>query len=166
MQHQEVSLLIQLVLEPPACSLASLDSVLLITDLIRVVSYVFVIAGDTMVVLRDVLVVVGDAIVEVIDLVVKSDELLSYGLEGYHQACFHVESRLVLFLTSNLFPRIEVINLVPEVTSWYITIVLVNFSIVLVVSMPISIVMTIVILHGHSYCAKCRYEFEHLNYYS
>ena len=77
---------------------------------------------DSIIVVMDFISVVGDAVIEVIDVVVKVDKVLPECFEGYHKFSFLLESPLVLLLIPDLFPLIEVINLVPEVASWDISV--------------------------------------------
>ena len=72
----------------------------------------------------------GDAVIEIINVVVKVDKVLPECFEGYHKFSLLLESVLVFLLIPDLCPFIEVINLVPEVTSWYITVFVVCWVVV------------------------------------
>jgi hypothetical protein len=90
-----------------------------------------IVVVDSIVVVMDFISVVGDAVVEVIDVVVKIDKVFSESFESYHKFSFFMESLFVLGLIPDCVPFIEVINLMPEVSSWDVS-VLVIFWVMIV----------------------------------
>ena len=147
-ENEDGSVVVSGFLGSSAISLESGDSAFLIGDLFVVVRDQAVVVVDSLIVLRDVAVVLGDAAVEVIDVVVEFDKVFSEGLKGYHKLGFLLESPLVLLLIPDLFPFIEVVDLMPEVAGWNISVVGVLWVLVVVVVMVVTFIDWVFIVVG------------------
>lgn len=64
---------------------------------------------------------------------IELDEIFSECLKGYHEASFLLKSPLVLLLIPDLFPFVEIVDLVVKVATWNMSDMVVIFVFVVVV---------------------------------
>jgi len=143
-KDEEVSVFVKAALASSALLLEPSNSMLLVRDLMVIVGDLLIVLLDSVVVIINAVIVVVDAAVKIIDVVVEVDEVLSQGFKGNHEFGFLLKSPLVLLLTPDLFPLVEVVNLVIEVASGNITMVI-RFVMVFVVDWLWSVVVAMVV---------------------
>ena len=127
-EDEEVSVFIDSSLHSSGSPLESLASVLLVADLIIGISNVFVILFNASDIFGDTIVTFFVVVIKAINLVVKIDKSFSENFKADHDTGLLLESHLVLFLRVGFFTHVhcEVIDFVPEVTGWYIVVLVVK----------------------------------------
>ena len=81
-----------------------------------------VVSADMVPIIHNVVVVLVNVIFQPVDVVVEIDKSLSQGLEGNHHFSFGLHSLFVLTLLPNGLPFVEVVDVVPEVSSWDVSV--------------------------------------------
>ena len=115
MEDEESPVCLEVVLRPSAFLLQSLDLVLLVFDEFAVLLDIPVVVMDGIVVGVDFINVVVDAVFKVIDPVVKVDDSFPEGFESNEELSFGIDSCLVPVLIPDLFPLVELVDLIFEI---------------------------------------------------
>jgi hypothetical protein len=123
-ENKCISILAKACFARSALLLQSLESVPLVINLLVIVVNTTVILFDAVVVAINFVVVVINTVFKMIDLIVQIDECLSDSFKGNHQLCLGLDSFFVVYLVPDYVPLVEVRDLIPEVSSWNITVVL------------------------------------------
>ena len=119
-EDEELSVFVNVSFTLFAFVLQATNTILLVMDLVVVDAdaHPVVVVMDAVMVLGDAVVVGRDAVFEVVDHVVEVDKSISHGLESDHKCSLLLESCFVVWLLPDLFPFVELVDLVPEVTGW------------------------------------------------
>ena len=121
-KNECISVLSEASLAVSALFLQSLDSVSLVIDFVVVLIDTVVVSTDVIVIVFNIVCVLVNVVLESIDVVVKVDEGLSDGFKSDHKFSLSLDSFFVFSLLPDWFPFVEVVNLVPEITHWDISV--------------------------------------------
>ena len=121
-ENQGVPVLGEAVLAVSALLLQSLDPVFLVFNFLVVVVDFIVVPADFVVIVFNVIDVLVNVVFQSVDVVVEVDQSLSQGFEGNHHFSFGLHSLLVLALLPDWLPLVEVVNVVPEVSGWNVSV--------------------------------------------
>ena len=121
-KNECISVLSEASLAVSALFLQSLDSVSLVIDFVVVLIDTVVVSTDVIVIVFNIVCVLVNVVLESINVVVKVDEGLSDGFKSDHKFSLSLDSFFVFSLLPDWFPFVEVVNLVPEITHWDISV--------------------------------------------
>ena len=106
--------------------LQSFEPVSLIIDLFIVVIDISVVSPYIVVVTFDITIVVVNIVLKTVNLVIEIDKRFSDCFKGDHHLSLSSDSLFILILIPDFIPFVEIGNLMPEVTLWDRTVVLVS----------------------------------------